>query len=173
MKFVSANKPICVPHEIPTYTALLQQIHHPPLRTRDVTSRRHPFLPTLIKQIAAIIAVMTFLFGLWFGSQCIRHRDQATPTTTRKSRRRHGASPRRLKAIATEEERTDEGERINLFDQLDFTWSPSFVEPCARRLIELATSGAATPRIKMPSLVIVRLCWIDGMRSLITMQAAL
>jgi hypothetical protein len=25
------------------------------------------------------------------------------------------------------------GERINLFDQLDFTGSPSFVEPCARR----------------------------------------
>jgi hypothetical protein len=67
MKFVSANKPVCVPRQIPTYTALLQQIHHPPLRTRDVTSRRHPFLPALIKQIAAIIAVMTFLFGLWFG----------------------------------------------------------------------------------------------------------
>ena len=68
MKFVSANKPVCVPHQIPTYTALLQQIHHPPLRTRDVTSRRHPFLPALVMQIAAIIAVMTFLFGLWFGA---------------------------------------------------------------------------------------------------------
>ena len=67
MKFVSATKPICVPHQIPTYTALLQQIHHPPLRTRDVTSRRHPFLSTLIKQLPAIIAAMTLLFGLWFG----------------------------------------------------------------------------------------------------------
>jgi hypothetical protein len=67
MKFVSATKPICVPHQIPTYTALLQQIHHPPLRTRDVTSRRHPFLSTLIKQLPAIIAVITLLFGLWFG----------------------------------------------------------------------------------------------------------
>ena len=28
MKFVSATKPICVPQQIPTYTALLQQIHH-------------------------------------------------------------------------------------------------------------------------------------------------
>ena len=72
MKFVSANKPVCVPHQIPTYTALLQQIHHPPLRTRDVTSRRHPFLPAFIKQIAAIIAVMTFLFGLWFGVSMYR-----------------------------------------------------------------------------------------------------
>jgi hypothetical protein len=67
MKFVSATKPICVPHQIPTYTALLQQIHHPPLRTRIVTSDRHPFLATLIKQLPAIIAVMTLLFALWFG----------------------------------------------------------------------------------------------------------
>ena len=67
MKFVGATKPICVPHQIPTYTALLQQIHHPPLRTRDVTSRRHTFRPTLIRQLLAIVAVMTFLFGLWFG----------------------------------------------------------------------------------------------------------
>ena len=33
----------------------------------DVTSRRHPFLSTLIKQLPAIIAVMALLFGLWFG----------------------------------------------------------------------------------------------------------
>ena len=67
MKFVSAAKPVCVPHQIPTYTALLQQIHHPPLQTRIVTSHRHPFLPTFIKQLAAIVAVVIFLFGLWFG----------------------------------------------------------------------------------------------------------
>jgi hypothetical protein len=67
MKFVSATKPVCVPHQIPTYTALLQQIHHPPLRTRIVTSHRHPFLPTLIKQLAAIVAAVIFLVGLWFG----------------------------------------------------------------------------------------------------------
>jgi len=67
MKFVSATKPVCVPHQIPTYTALLQQIHHPPLRTRIVTSHRHPFLPTFIKQLAAIVAVVIFLVGLWFG----------------------------------------------------------------------------------------------------------
>ena len=67
MKFVSATKPVCVPHQIPTYTALLQQIHHPPLQTRIVTSHRHPFLPTFIKQLAAIVAVVIFLVGLWFG----------------------------------------------------------------------------------------------------------
>ena len=67
MKFVSATKPVCVPHQIPTYTALLQRIHHPPLRTRIVTSHRHSFLPRLIKQLGAIIGVIALLFGVWFG----------------------------------------------------------------------------------------------------------
>src|SRR5207248_9146183 len=67
MKFVGATKQICDPHQIPTYTALQQQITPQPLWTRNVTSRRHPFLSTLIKQLAAIIAVITLLFGLWFG----------------------------------------------------------------------------------------------------------
>jgi hypothetical protein len=68
MKFVGLTKPVSVPHQIHTYAELLQQIHHePPLRTRDVTSQRPPFLPTFFKRLAAIIAVLTFLFGLWFG----------------------------------------------------------------------------------------------------------
>ena len=68
MKFVSPAKPIAVPHQIHPYTGLLQQIHHhPPLRTRDVISQRPLFLLTLVKQLAAIIAALTFLFGLWFG----------------------------------------------------------------------------------------------------------
>ena len=68
MKFVSVTKPIAPPHQIHTYTELLQQIHHdPPLRTRDVISQRPLFLLTLVKQLAAIIAALTFLFGLWFG----------------------------------------------------------------------------------------------------------
>ena len=68
MKSVSLTEPIAVPHHIPSYTELLQQIHHdPPLRTRDVISQRPPFLLTLVKQLAAIIAALAFLFGLWFG----------------------------------------------------------------------------------------------------------
>ena len=68
MKSVSLTEPIAVPHHIHTYTELLQQIHHdPPLRIRNVISKRPPFLLTLVKQLAAIIAALTFLFGLWFG----------------------------------------------------------------------------------------------------------
>jgi hypothetical protein len=50
-------------------TELQQQIHHDPLLwTRDVISQRPPFLFTHVKQLAAIIAALTFLFvGLWFG----------------------------------------------------------------------------------------------------------
>jgi hypothetical protein len=47
---------------------LRQQIHgDPPLRTRELNSQRPPFFFTPIKQLAAIIAALTFLFGLWFG----------------------------------------------------------------------------------------------------------
>src|SRR2546430_2157568 len=68
MKSVSLTKPMAVPHQIHTYTELLQQIHHdPPLRARDVISQRPRFHFTLAKQLAAIIAALTFLFGLWFG----------------------------------------------------------------------------------------------------------
>jgi len=69
MKFVSVTKPIAVSHQIHTYTELLQQIHHdPPLRTRDVISQRPPFHFSRVKQLAVIIAALTFLFvGLWFG----------------------------------------------------------------------------------------------------------
>ncbi|PYM10259.1 MAG: hypothetical protein DMF15_02685 [Verrucomicrobia bacterium] len=68
MKFASLTKPIAVPHQIHTYTELLQQIHHdPPLRIRNVISKRPPFLLTLVRQLAVIIAALTFLFGLSFG----------------------------------------------------------------------------------------------------------
>ena len=68
MKFASLTKPIGVPHQIHTYTELLQQIHHdPPLRIRNVISKRPPFLLTLVRQLAVIIAALTFLFGLSFG----------------------------------------------------------------------------------------------------------
>ena len=68
MKFVSPAKPIAVPHQIHPYTELLQQIHHrPPLLTQDVVSQRPLFLLTLVKQLAVIVAALTFLFGLWFG----------------------------------------------------------------------------------------------------------
>ena len=69
MKFVTLTRPMAVPHQIHTYAELLQQIHpDPPLRTRGVISQRPPFLLTRVKQLAAIIAALTFLFvGLWFG----------------------------------------------------------------------------------------------------------
>src|SRR5438067_8230486 len=69
MKFVTLTKPMAVPNQIHTYAELLQQIHHdPPLRTRGVISQRPPFLLSHVKQLAAIIAALTFLFvGLWFG----------------------------------------------------------------------------------------------------------
>ena len=38
-----------------------------PLWTRDVISQRRPFLLTHVKQLAAIIAALAFLFGLWIG----------------------------------------------------------------------------------------------------------
>jgi hypothetical protein len=68
MKFASLTKSIAVPHQIHTYAELRQQIHHdPPLWTRDVISQRRPFLFTHVKQLAAIIAALAFLFGLWIG----------------------------------------------------------------------------------------------------------
>ena len=54
--------------QIHTYTEFQQQIHHGlPLWARDVISQRPPFLFTHVKRLAAIIAVLTLLFGLWFG----------------------------------------------------------------------------------------------------------
>ena len=68
LKFGSLTKLITVPHRIHTYTELRQQIHHdPPLWTRDVISQRRPFLLTHVKQLAAIIAALAFLLGLWIG----------------------------------------------------------------------------------------------------------
>ena len=68
MKFARLTKPIAVPHQIHTYTELRQQIHHDPLLwTRDVISQSRPFLLTHFKQLAAIIAVLAFLFSLWIG----------------------------------------------------------------------------------------------------------
>ncbi len=62
------TKPIAVPHQFHTYTELQQQIHYDlPRCTRDVISQRPPFLLTHVKQLAVIIAALTFLFGLWFG----------------------------------------------------------------------------------------------------------
>ena len=62
------TKPMALPHQIHTYTELRQQIHHdPPLWTRDVISQRRPFLLTHVKQLAAIIAALALLFGLWIG----------------------------------------------------------------------------------------------------------
>jgi len=68
MKFFSPTKPITASHQIHTYAELLQQIHDDsPLWTRDVISQRPPFLLTLLKQLAAIVAALTLLFGLWLG----------------------------------------------------------------------------------------------------------
>ena len=62
------GQPIAMSQQIHTYTELQQQIHHdPPLRIRNVISKRPPFLLTLVKQLAVIIAALTFLFGLSFG----------------------------------------------------------------------------------------------------------
>jgi hypothetical protein len=64
----SFTNPIATSHQIHTYTELQRQIHDdPPLWTRDVISQRPPFLFTHVKQLAAIIAALIFLFGLWFG----------------------------------------------------------------------------------------------------------
>jgi hypothetical protein len=66
MKFAGLAKSIAVPHQIHTYTDLRQQVHHDPLLwTRDVISQRRPFLLSHVKQLAAIIAVVALLFGLW------------------------------------------------------------------------------------------------------------
>jgi hypothetical protein len=62
------TEPMAVPHQIHTYAELRQQIHHDlPLWTRDVISQRLPFLFTHVKQVAAIIAGLTLLVGLWIG----------------------------------------------------------------------------------------------------------
>ncbi len=51
--------------QIHTGTEFQQQVHHDPLLwIRDVISQRSRFLFTHGKQLAAIIAVLTFLFGL-------------------------------------------------------------------------------------------------------------
>jgi hypothetical protein len=64
----SFSNPIATSPQIHTYTQLQQQIHHgPPLWARDVISQRPTFLFTHVKQLAAIIAALTLLFGLWFG----------------------------------------------------------------------------------------------------------
>src|SRR5437667_12519496 len=50
------------------FWSLQQQIHHnPPLRRRDVISQRRPSFFTHVKQLAAIIVALGFLFWLWFG----------------------------------------------------------------------------------------------------------
>ena len=68
MKFGSLTKPIAVPHQIHTYVELRQQIHDARLRTWDVISQHPPFHFPRVKQLAVIIAALTFLFvGLWFG----------------------------------------------------------------------------------------------------------
>ena len=68
MKFARLTKSIAVPHQIHTCAEFRQQIHHDPLLwTRDVISQSRPFLLTHVKQLAAIIAVLAFLFGLWIG----------------------------------------------------------------------------------------------------------
>jgi hypothetical protein len=68
MKFASLTNSRAAPHQIHTYTELRQQIHHDPLlRTRDVISQSRPFLLTHVKQLAAIVAVLAFLFSLWIG----------------------------------------------------------------------------------------------------------
>ena len=64
----SFTRPIAMSHQIHTYSELRQQVHHyPPPWTGDVISQRPWFLLTHVKQLAAIIAALTFLFGLWFG----------------------------------------------------------------------------------------------------------
>jgi len=68
MKFARLTKSIAAPHQIHTYTEFQQQIHHDPLLwTRDVISQSRPFFLTHVKQLAAIIAALAFLFGLWIG----------------------------------------------------------------------------------------------------------
>ncbi len=64
----SFTSPIATSPQTHTYIELQQQIHHDPrLWTRDVISQRLPFLFTHVKQLAAIIAALTLLVGLWFG----------------------------------------------------------------------------------------------------------
>jgi hypothetical protein len=48
--------------QIHSYTGSRQQ-----LWTQDVILQRPPFFVTHVKQVTAIIAVLAFLFGLWFG----------------------------------------------------------------------------------------------------------
>ncbi len=64
----SFTSPIATSPQTHTYIELQQQIHHDPrLWTRDVISQRLPFLFTHVKHLAAIIAALTLLIGLWFG----------------------------------------------------------------------------------------------------------
>jgi hypothetical protein len=68
MKFASLTKSIAVPHQIHTCTELRQQIYDDPLlRIGDVISQSRPFVLTHVKQLAAIIAMLAFLFGVWIG----------------------------------------------------------------------------------------------------------
>jgi hypothetical protein len=61
--------PIAASQEIDTYTELQKQIYrHPRLWRRDVISQRsRPSSLTNVKKLAAIIAVLGFVFALWFG----------------------------------------------------------------------------------------------------------
>jgi hypothetical protein len=61
-------KPIAMSHQTHTYPELRQKIHDDlPLWTRDVISQRPPSFFTHVKQVAAIIVALGFLFWLWFG----------------------------------------------------------------------------------------------------------
>ncbi len=62
----SFTSPIATSPQTHTYIELQQQIHHDPRQwTADVISQRPPFLFTHVKQLAAIIAALTLLVGLW------------------------------------------------------------------------------------------------------------
>ena len=53
--------------QIHTYPELRQQIHHNlSLWRRDVISQRPPSFFSYVKQLAAIIVALGFLFWLWF-----------------------------------------------------------------------------------------------------------
>jgi hypothetical protein len=64
----SFSNSIATSPQIHTCTELQQQVHHHPLPwARDVISRCSRFLFTHAKQLTAIIAALTFLFGLALG----------------------------------------------------------------------------------------------------------
>ena len=64
----SFNNSIASSSQTHSYIELPQPIHHhPPLWTPDAISPRPSFLFSHVKQLAAIIAALALLFGLWFG----------------------------------------------------------------------------------------------------------